>query len=331
MARLVLLWLLCLAALPAGAGQASFAGRAEVQHFIATMAERHGFERAALNRQFAAARPQPRIARMMTGAYVRPPQWCTYRDNFVNPGNISRGVAFWSEHAEELARARERYGIPEEVIVAILGVETRYGRYPMPYRVFDALATLAFDYPRRAEFFRGELEQFLLLMREERRNPLAVKGSFAGALGIPQFMPSSYRKYAVDFDGDGYRDLLGSSADAIGSVAHYLQSYGWIAGEPAIVRAQPRAEAIPAALVSNGLKPERSFADELSGLLEPEAALPLDANVALFELNGENGPEYWLGLNNFYVISRYNRSLYYALAVHQLGEAIRQARLARQF
>lgn len=308
-----------------------FSARPEVRKFVVAMVDRHGFDAAELNRQFSQVKPLPRVARMMTGQFVKPPPWSDYRANFVNPRKVARGVAFWNDHAEDLARARQSYGVPEEIVVAILGVETQYGKFPLRYRVFDSLATLAFDYPRRAAFFRGELEQYLLLMREESRNPLTVKGSFAGAMGIPQFMPSSYRNYAVDFDGDGRRDLLRSASDAIGSVANYLKSYGWTAGERVALRAQPHGETIPAELITVGLKPEHLFAETLASLIEPAEPLPAAALVALLAVETDSGPEYWLGFNNFYVISRYNRSLFYALAVYQLGAEIRAARLAGQF
>ncbi len=324
---LIALWLF-----PVGDGVASsFSARPEVQKFMAEMVAKHGFDAHQLNRQFAQVKPLPRITRMMTGAYVKAPNWSDYRANFVNPRNVARGVEFWNDHAEDLARARQTYGVPEEVIIAILGVETRYGSFPLPYRVFDSLATLAFDYPRRAEFFRNELEQYLLLTREEGRNPLTIKGSFAGAMGIPQFMPSSYRNLAVDFDGDGRRDLLGSPSDAIGSVANFLKFHGWLAAEPVALLGKSKGDGVPAELISTALKPERTFAEYLTDYLEPAAPIPSSAPVALFAVAGDGGAEYWLGLTNFYVITRYNRSLFYALAVHQLSEEIRQARLARQF
>ncbi|MBS4098022.1 MAG: lytic murein transglycosylase B [Sulfuricella sp.] len=315
----------------AGGQAASFADRPDVHRFVVAMVDKHGFDAGELNRQFSQVKPRPRIARMMTGQFVKAPDWSDYRANFVNPRNIARGVEFWSDNAEALARARQTYGVPEEIIIAILGVETRYGKFPLPYRVFDSLATLAFDYPRRAEFFRNELEQYLLLMREEKRNPLVVKGSFAGAMGIPQFMPSSYRSYAVDFDGDGRRDLLRSPSDAIGSVANYLNAYGWVADELVALRAEPHGEAIPGEMLAAGLKPERPVEEWLARHVEPAQPLPPATPVAMLAVNGDSGTEYWLGLNNFYVISRYNRSLFYALSVYQLGEEIRAARLAKQF
>lgn len=306
----------------------SFAERPEVQQFIEAMADRHGFDAVALNRLFAQARPCLSAARAMTDQVVQPLPWPRYRSHFVNAWNIRHGVRFWQQHAAALARARQVYGVPEEVIVAIIGVETRYGKTRPRFPEFDTLATLAFDYPRRAEFFRGELEQYLLLMREEHRNPRSAKGSFAGAMGIPQFMPSSYRSYAVDFNRDGRRDLWGSAADAIGSVANYLKAYGWQAGQPVVVRARlpHEAEQDFAAYVSTSLKPEWS-AEELQSLgLVPAERLSPAALAALLAVEGEGGREYWLGFDNFYAITRYNRSLHYALAVYQLSREIRSAR-----
>ncbi len=307
-----------------------FSERAEVQQFVEAMVDRHGFDAEALNQLFAQARPCLSAARTMTDQAVQPLPWPRYRSHFVNGWNIRHGVRFWRQHAAVLARARQIYGVPEEVIVAIIGVETRYGKTRPRFPEFDTLATLAFDYPRRAEFFRAELEQYLLLMREERRDPRSAKGSFAGAMGIPQFMPSSYRSYAVDFNRDGRRDLSGSAADAIGSVANYLRAYGWQAGQPVVVRARlpDEAEQGLGTYVSTSLKPEWRV-EELQSLgLVPAERLSPSVQAALLAIEGEGGREYWLGFDNFYAITRYNRSLHYALAVYQLGREIRSARRA---
>jgi membrane-bound lytic murein transglycosylase B len=300
----------------------------EVQRFIETMVDRHGFDGVALNQLFSQVQPSPSITRIMTDQVVQPLPWPRYRSHFVNDWNIRHGVRFWQQHGAALARARQVYGVPEEVIVAIIGVETRYGKICPRYPEFDTLATLAFDYPRRAEFFRGELEQYLLLMREEQLDPLSAKGSFAGAMGIPQFMPSSYRSYAVDFDHDGRRDLWGNTDDAIGSVANYLKAYGWQAGQQVAVRALMPDDADKdfAAYVSTTLKPEWNV-EELQSLgLVPAERLSASAQAALLAVEGEYGREYWLGFDNFYAITRYNRSLHYALVVYQLSREIRSAR-----
>lgn len=307
---------------------ASFAARPEVHQFVVAMADKHGFDADELNGLFAKIKPRPGIARTMTEKVVKPAPWSRYRANCVNPWNIDHGVAFWNANAAALARARQIYGVSEEVVVAIIGVETHYGKSRLPYPALDTLATLAFDYPRRADFFRGELEQYLLLMREEGKNPLKVRGSYAGAMGIPQFMPSSYRAYAVDFDGDGRRDLWNNASDTIGSVANYLKAYGWAADQPVAMRATLEASTNSNDLHSGELEPTRSL-EALQALgVVPIQYLPPETPVALHtvEMNGEQ--EFWLGLNNFYVITRYNRSLFYALAVYQLGDEIRRARVS---
>ena len=215
----------------------SYASRADVKAFIEEMADEHGFDRAGLARLFAQARYQPQIVAAMDRPLLEPPKWYEYAPQFLSDKRIDGGVAYWALHEGELARAEERYGVPAEVVVAILGVETFYGRNMGNYRALDALATLAFDYPRRAAFFRGELKQFLLLARELRMSPLSAKGSFAGALGVPQFMPGSYRSFAVDFDGNGHADLWTNAADVVGSVANYLARHDWQRGQPVLLRA----------------------------------------------------------------------------------------------
>lgn len=320
------LWAVLMLGMPTAPQAASFSQRSDVKKFVVAMVNNHGFDAAELNSQFSQVKPRPRIAKMMTGQHTKPPCWSAYRATFVNPRNIARGVDFWDDNAEMLTRARETYGVPEEIVVAILGVETQYGRFPLPYRVMDSLSTLAFDYPRRGEFFRGELEQYLLLMREEGRNPLKLKGSFAGAMGIPQFMPSSYRNYAVDFDGDGRRDLLHSVGDAIGSVANFLRAHGWVPGEPVAMRAITREESSVDGMLSASLKPEWPIGELQARRIEPADPLPADAQVAVLAVDTGEAPEYWLGLANFYAITRYNRSQSYALAVFQLGSEIRAAR-----
>jgi membrane-bound lytic murein transglycosylase B len=250
--------------------------------------------------------------------------WERYRPRFVNERRIKNGLRFWRENPATLARARVFYGVPEEIIVAIIGVETEYGRNTGSFGVLEALATLAFDYPPRAAFFRTELEQFLLLARENGLKPLAVKGSFAGAIGIPQFMPGSQRRYGVDFDGDERIDLSASVEDAIGSVAHFLEQHGWQAGQPVATPATLPGEPAPA-LLAAGIRPSLPVSElQEQGIVtsaEPQA------KVALIDLvSPGKATEYWLGFENFYVITRYNRSSFYAMAVFQLAEALRQRR-----
>ncbi len=219
-----------LAGPPAGAKTAGYAARKDVRAFIEEMTAEHGFERAALARTLGEARYQRAIVAAMDRPLLEPPKWYSYARSFLAPERIAAGVSYWRAHQDDLARAEERYGVPADVIVAILGIETHYGKNAGNYRVLDALATLAFDYPRRAAFFRGELKQFLLLARELGMSPLAAKGSFAGAMGVPQFMPGSYRAYAVDFDGTGHPDLWQSPADIVASVANYLAQARLAAG-----------------------------------------------------------------------------------------------------
>jgi len=229
-----------LAVFAAGAGAAeSFGERPEVKSFIGELVERHGFDAAKLERVFARAQRLDAPLQLIVPA--ERPSWQDYRAQFVNENRIARGAAFWKVNRRALARAERKYGVPAAVIVAILGVETNYGRNMGRYRVVDALATLAFDYAPRASFFRGELEQYLLLARESRLDVFALQGSYAGAIGIPQFMPGSVRRYAVDFDGDGAIDLRRSSADAIGSVANFLREHGWRSGEPVLLRPTRRS------------------------------------------------------------------------------------------
>ena len=221
-----------LAAAPAESTPGNYAKRPEVREFIAEMASERGFNAASLRRLFGQVQYQPKVIEAITRPVVAPPTWYDFAPRFLAPARVEAGVNFWRAHEAALVRAQDEFGIPPEIIVAIIGVETYYGRYPGTYRVLDALTTLAFDYPRRAEFFRGELKQFLLLAREERIDPLEPRGSYAGAIGLPQFMPSSIRAYALDYDFDGNIDLATNAEDAIGSVAHYLARHGWQRGQP---------------------------------------------------------------------------------------------------
>src|SRR5437763_4361385 len=214
-----------------------YAHRADVRMFVDELAKEQGFDRRQLLRWFAAAQFQPKIVAAMERPIVEPPKWFDYAPQFLSAERIDGGVAYFRAHEEDLARAEREFGGPAGIVVAIIGVGTFYGRNVGSYRVFDALTTLAFDYPRRAAFFRSELKDFLLLMQEQGISPLAPKGSFAGAMGVPQFMPGSYRRFAIDFDGDGRIDLWESSADVVGSVAHYLARHDWQAGQPVLLPA----------------------------------------------------------------------------------------------
>lgn len=298
--------------------------RPEIETFIGEMVARHGFEQAGLESILGAARFQPAIIDAISRPATSRP-WYEFRPIFVNPRRIAGGVDFWNSHAGTLERAHREFGIPEEIITAVMGVETIYGAQTGKHRVLDALTTLAFDYPKRAGFFRDELEQYLLMGREQGADVLNIRGSYAGAIGIPQFMPSSYRRYAVDFDGDGRIDLSGSMADAIGSVANYLKSFGWEAGQTVAVPALVNGENYRNALFS-GSKPLYTLQEMRKLGVMTRADIPRDRPVTLVELANNNGNEYWLGFNNFFVITRYNRSVHYAMSVWQLAEEIRAAR-----
>jgi len=306
---------------PAAGARAQEPLRPDIEAFIADMAARHGYEPAALRAVFSKVQPRPNILRAMSAPSTARP-WYEFRPRYVESRRIEGGVRFWAENAVALARAHSHFGVPEEIIVATIGVETLYGRQVGGVKVLDALTTLAFDYPRRADFFRGELESYLLLGRELAWDVTAVRGSYAGAMGLPQFLPSSYRKYAVDFDNDGTRNLWGDPADAIGSVANYYSSHGWerdaVATVPVAVE-----EAGLAQLDTTNILPERTVADFIKDGITPLAAVPTDAKAALIVLETETGPRHWLALQNFYVITRYNRSVNYAMAVYELAGEIR--------
>ncbi len=298
--------------------------RPEVEAFIGEMVDRHGFKQAELESILGMAQFQPTIINAISRPATSRP-WYEFRAQFVNPRRIAGGVDFWNSHAETLERARREFGIPEEIITAVIGVETLYGAQAGKHLVLDALTTLAFDYPRRAGFFRDELEQYLLLGREQNADVLSIKGSYAGAIGIPQFMPSSYRRYAVDYDNDGKIDLSGSTADAIGSVANYLKSHGWEAEKTVAVPALVNGENYREALFT-GNWPAYTVADLRTLGIAPQASMPGNPYATLIELENKGGNEYWLGFNNFFVITRYNCSVNYAMSVLELAEEIRAAR-----
>ncbi len=298
--------------------------RAEVIAFVDDMVTQHGFKREELLEVFANAKFQPSVVKAMdppANAGVR--SWQRYRPRFINQIRIKRGQQFMLQYASELKRARETYGVPEEIIASIIGVETVYGQNTGKYRIVDALTTLAFDYPRRAEYFKGELEQFLLFAREQEIPYFSVLGSYAGAIGLPQFMPTNVRQLAVDFDGDGKVDLRNSPVDAIGSVARYFQFYGWKTGEPIAVPVSFK-DAVPEEWTESIL-PALTTEDFKNLKYSTERAFDSTLNFALIPLVTPNQtPDYWLGFNNFYVITRYNQSSFYAMSVMQLAEELKQ-------
>ncbi|HJO35346.1 MAG TPA: lytic murein transglycosylase B [Gammaproteobacteria bacterium] len=295
---------------------------AQVDAFVAETVREYGLDEDVVRGVLGQAEQRESIlAAMRRPAEAKP--WHAYRKIFLTPERIEGGVAFMREHAEILARAEQEYGVPPQIVTAIIGVETFYGRHTGSYRVVDALATLGFAYPPRAKFFRSELGHFLQLVQEEPIDPLAAKGSYAGAMGLGQFIPSSYRAYTVDFDADGTRDLWGSKADAIGSVANYFARHRWRAGEP--VALPVAASGALAEQANRGIELTTTVGALQQAGLDVPATLPGDAPANLVALEQPQGEDYWLGLHNLYVITRYNRSVHYAMAVYQLSEAIRES------
>lgn len=333
LAALAIVWLAepaIASAPPAG----DYAGHPDALAIADELAREHGIDRARTLALLAEARRQPGILEAVSRPAERTRTWGEYRPLFVGEDRIAGGVAFWRAHAAALARAERQFGVPAEVVVAIIGVETRYGRQRGQWRVLDALATLAFDYPPRAPFFRRQLKEFVQLAGRPPIDPLAVRGSYAGAMGYPQFTPGSYRHYAVDFDGDGMIDLLDNPVDAIGSVARFLREHGWRPGEPAAARLTRSGDGADA-VTNQGLAPRFTAGQvaaaglavarcRVAGFADDWCADPAaDTPVTAWRLAGPRGDEYWLGLPNFEAVTRYNRSELYALAVLQLGREIR--------
>ena len=293
-----------------------------ISEFIDEMVDRHQFKRDELESLFDRVQHRQVVIDAISRPATTKP-WLEYRAAFVNQKRIKSGLEFWNKYPKTLRRAERKYGVPKEIIVAIIGVETIYGENMGSFYVIDALTTLAFDYPRRADFFRGELENYLLLAREQQFDLFDVRGSYAGAMGIPQFMPGSYLKYAVDFNGNHKTDLLGEAVDAIGSVANYLQGYGWITGEPVAARAQVGEETLPSEINTS-----RSLAAWSEAGIVPDAGFAQYRQARLIDFTVEDGKEFWLAFNNFEVITRYNNSDFYAMSVFQLAEALKAERKA---
>jgi membrane-bound lytic murein transglycosylase B len=310
----------------AGYVSGDYAGYPALERFIDKMVDQHGYSRDYLNGLFSQAQRKDWTLDYMTKDHKAagkpsPGGWSRYRSKFLTEQHISSGAAFWAAHESALRRAAEEYGVSPAHIMGIMGVETLYGRNLGTHRIIDALTTLAFDYPRRSEYFTEELENFLVMAQQEGFDPSKPKGSFAGAMGLGQFMPSSYLKYAVDFDGDGRRNLW-DPEDAIGSIANYFAGHGWQRGEPVVTRAH--ADGPAAKELESGFNTKYSLG-ELSGYgIYPDGVSPGATQFRLLRLSTNNGDEYWLGYENFYVITRYNHSTHYAMAVHQLAEAIKR-------
>jgi len=307
---------------------ATYGSRSDVQQFIDEMVEQHGFERTRVERWLNSARYSETVERLM-----QPPipfgqrNWLEYRARYLEDKRIEAGAAFWRANATSLARATERFGVPAEIVVAIIGVETYWGRITGNFRTIDVLATLTFDYLRRAEYYRRELIDLLLLAREQRVDPLSFKGSFAGAIGLPQFMPGSVRRYAVDFDSDGRIDLAGSAADAIGSVANFLSQHGWQRDLPILFEAEADEDIVDT--LGRGIQAAATWSDALNAGVVGDVPLSLDTPVIVIDLpyvdaSGETKRLYRVGTANFSAVLNYNRSYFYATAVVELAQALRR-------
>jgi membrane-bound lytic murein transglycosylase B len=295
----------------------SYALSQQERKFVTQMVEKHQFDSVQLTRQLQKAKHRSSIIKAMSRPAEAMP-WYKYRKIFLQPERIQAGKKFMRKYHKELKQAQQTYGVPAHIITAIIGVETLYGKNIGSYAVMDALKTLAFGYPKRSKFFRSELEEYLLMAREEGLEPLTPKGSYAGAMGMPQFMPSSFRAYAVDFDGNGKRDLWNSPADVIGSVGNYFSRHGWKAGEAIAFKLERQPRGLPLGN-RRGQKPNVSISKiSTSGATLPPQVSALD-KAAILKYQQKNNADYWLGLHNFYVITRYNHSNLYAMAVYQLA------------
>lgn len=295
--------------------------REEVKEFAENMAQEHGFELNELMIVLSKAEYKQSIIDAISRPAEKVMVWSNYQDIFLTKSRAKGGRKFLRENRKTLERAEKRYGVPAEIIVAVIGVETRYGELKGKFRVLDALMTLGFDYPPRSVFFKSELKEFLLLAREEAAEPDSLLGSYAGAMGYGQFISSSFRHYAVDFDDDGIRDIWNNPVDAIGSVANYLGEHGWIKDAPIIERAFNVTEDARL-MFSDALKPEVIYASMKVNGVRTKSKFGDEALVSPLLFKGKKGHEYWIGLNNFYVITRYNRSKLYAMAIFQLSQSI---------
>lgn len=299
----------------------NYQNTADGKALIDQMVEEHGFDRQELTTLLSKAERQDSILEAIARPAEKAKPWHEYRKIFVTDKRRDAGVAFYKEHETTLKRAEHTYGVPAEIIVAIIGVETYYGRIAGRYKVLNALSTLAFDYPKRSPFFTKELKHYLLLTREQKQDPTVLQGSYAGAMGYGQFMPSSYRNYAVDFDEDGTADIWNNPVDAIGSVANYFKRHGWKEGGEVIAPAV-LGKNVPASLFNDGLKPKHTLAEYAEQDLTTPVRLPGNTLATAIRFDQQEGYSYWLGLPNFYVITRYNHSAMYAMCVYQLSQSI---------
>ena len=301
---------------------ANYRDQDDVKQFVNDMVEKHGFNKGEIETLLAGAEKKQSILDAISRPAEKRLEWKGYRKIFLTNDRISRGKVFLKEYADAFDRAEKEFGVPREIVAAIIGVETRYGKNRGSYRVIDALSTLAFDYPPRSPFFKSELENMLLLSREQNFNPLDLKGSYAGAMGYGQFIPSSYRNFAVDFDGDGVADILNNPVDAIGSVANYFKKHKWIDDKPVTGRAKVDGSKYEQAIYPN-LKPKFTLEEMKQWGISSVDGFDLKEKGKLLKLEGKKGTEFWLGMHNFYVVTRYNHSHLYAMAVYQLSEELK--------
>ncbi len=323
--HLILFFLLAVSPILSLADMASvdYVERPEVRAFVQELAEEAGFDERELLSVFSHAEYKQSIIDAISRPAEKRLTWAEYQDIFLTERRTRSGIEFMSENREALEAAYRTYGVPPVIVTAIIGVETMYGRITGNYRVLDALTTLSFDYPPRSDFFRGELKAFILLSREEKQMITDLKGSYAGAMGLGQFIPSSYRHYAVDFDGDGFRDIWRNPTDAIGSVANYLSEHGWQRGSDITLPVE--GASVPEDVFNVSLKPSKTIAElETLGMKAALGDLDRTQQVSPMRFSGKMGDEFWIGMQNFYVITRYNHSKLYAMAVFQLSEGLKK-------
>ncbi|MFT6201156.1 MAG: membrane-bound lytic murein transglycosylase B [Candidatus Endobugula sp.] len=309
------------------AASGDYVDRSEVDTFIDEMVREHQFTKEELLVWFAEAEKKQNILDAISRPAEKTHTWGSYRKIFLTSSRINKGVDFWLKNKSTLEKAEAEFGVPAQVIVAIIGVETRYGGNKGSFRVIDALSTLGFDYPPRSSFFRKELKEFFLLAREQKQDPLSLIGSYAGAMGYGQFIPSSYRAYAIDYTDDGFADIWNNATDAIGSVANYFKRHGWEQGQPVIVRTRI-SDGYDDSILNDSLKPKHTVSSLAEKGYTPIAPLAEQTANAI-RLEGAKGMEFWIGLNNYYVITRYNHSRLYAMAVWQLSQEIAEAKQRR--
>ncbi|MCP3849846.1 MAG: lytic murein transglycosylase B [Gammaproteobacteria bacterium] len=304
----------------------------DVQLFINEMVKEHHLDKEELNTLFSQVKIKQKILDAISRPAERSKPWHEYRQIFLTQKRIDQGVTFWQENSDVIAYAEKTYGIAPEIMVAIIGVETYYGRLQGSYRVMDALSTLAFKYPKRSKFFRSELKHFLIMSQEQKFDPLSKKGSYAGAMGMGQFIPSSFQAYAIDFDGDGVKDIWANNTDAIGSVANYFKRHGWKRGQPVVEQLELNKQNTVTKKdgCRRSCKPKLKVADFKQKGIQGKTSVNDQEKAILLILEQKAGKEHWLGYNNFYVISRYNHSTLYSMAVYQLSQEIKKAYEAKK-